>query len=131
MKILLYTHALIWFYQNAPNLSKNAKNSIEFPGAKVYVSMATIWEMAIKTALGKLEIGASLEKFVGDILENGIQILPIETSHIFQNQKLPFHHTDPFDRLIIAQVLVEKLDIVSVDRSFDAYLTGAQISRIW
>lgn len=131
MKILLDTHTLIWFYQNARNLSLTAKNLIESTENESYISMATLWEMAIKTGLGKLEIGSQFEKFVEDFTNNGIQILSIETKHIFQYRTLPFHHGDPFDRMIVAQALVDKMDIISIDAVMDQYLVGSDLSRLW
>jgi PIN domain nuclease of toxin-antitoxin system len=130
-KLLLDTHTLIWFYQNSPPLSRAAREAIESEGHETFVSMATLWEMSIKTGLGKLEIGAPLDQFVTDLLDNGLQILPIETLHVFRYQGLPFHHNDPFDRMLLAQALAEHFHIVSVDHALDAYLTGSPVQRIW
>ena len=131
MKLILDTHTLIWLYQNAPNLSNPARETIDSQDNESFASMAALWEMSIKMGLGKLEIGAPLEKFVAELLENGIQILPIETSHVFRYETLPFHHGDPFDRMIVAQALTENFDIVSVDSILDAYLVNSPVKRIW
>ncbi len=94
----------------------------------IFVSMASLWELAIKSSLGKISFEMPLEDFVEEhIRGNDIEILNIELPHILRIEKLPFHHRDPFDRLIIAQQIEENLPIISADEIFDAY--GVQ--RIW
>lgn len=131
MKLLLDTHALIWFYENAPELSAQAKTAIEEPANELFVSLTSFWEMSIKMGLGKMNISTSLEKFAEDVTNNGIQLLPLEMKHIVQYQTLPFHHRDPFDRMIVSQALTEGMSIVSVDDIIDEYLKGSFVQRIW
>lgn len=131
MSLLLDTHALIWIYQNSERLSSNVRSILETQDDQLFISMASLWEMAIKTGLGKLEIGVEFEKFVHEITDNGIQILPIETTHIICYASLPFHHGDPFDRMIAAQVLVEKINLVSVDQIFEKYFENTSVKRVW
>jgi PIN domain nuclease of toxin-antitoxin system len=131
MKLLLDTHALIWFYENAPELSAQAKTAIEDPANESFASLTSFWEMSIKMGVGKLSISAPLEKFVEDVTNNGIQLLPVEMKHIIHYQTLPFHHRDPFDRMIVAQVLTEGMNIVSADKIFDEYLKSNSVHRVW
>ena len=127
MKILLDTHAFIWFIMDNPKLSPRAKNIIESSHV-VMVSVATPWEMAIKISLGKLKIKATFDQiFPSHLLINNMTLLPIHLKHLSQVAALPFHHRDPFDRLMIAQSMVEKLPIVSRDSAFDAY----GVTRLW
>ncbi len=92
------------------------------------MSPASVWEIAIKINIGKLKLNVSLEKMIQNFQINyDFEILNIELSHIYQTQQLPLHHRDPFDRLIIAQSIVENIEIVSSDEVFDAY----GINRIW
>ncbi len=96
MKLLLDTHAAIWFYQDAPQLSVFAKRTIENPANQSFISFATIWEMSIKMGLGKLDIGTMLESFIKEMVENGILLLPIDLEHVYFYKTLPFFHGDPF-----------------------------------
>jgi PIN domain nuclease of toxin-antitoxin system len=90
--------------------------------------MASIWEISIKVSLNKLEIKSSLETFVEKhIIENDIHLLNIELEHVYPLVKLPFHHRDPFDRLIVSQAIYEKMPIISSDKNFDLY----SVKRIW
>jgi PIN domain nuclease of toxin-antitoxin system len=90
--------------------------------------MASLWEMAIKVSIGKLKLAQPFEKLIFEHLElNGIELLDIQVTHIMQVMQLPFHHRDPFDRLLIAQAQVERMPILSADRAFDAYA----IARMW
>jgi len=103
MNLLLDTHALIWLTEADNHLSQSAKSAIENPVNTCFVSVASFWEMAIKTSLGKLEMQIPLTTLKSLIIENGIEILPIEVGHTLLIAQLPFHHKDPFDRLLIAQ----------------------------
>lgn len=128
MKWLLDTHTFLWFVNGSPLLSQTARGLIEMPGAKNLLSVASIWEMAIKYSLGKLSFSQPFEVFVPQqVARNGISVLPIEQAHLNEVSVLPFHHKDPFDRLIIAQGIVEKIEIISIDAAFDAY----GVSRQW
>lgn len=131
MRLLLDSHTLIWLYMGNPQLSQAAKNSIAHSTSICYVSVATVWEMAIKIKLGKLSIGAPLHLFVEELVQNGIQLLPIEVKHLLKTQDFPFHHRDPFDRLLAAQAIIEKMDLVSADTIMDSYFETTSIKRIW
>ncbi|TGO03587.1 twitching motility protein PilT [Candidatus Thiomargarita nelsonii] len=129
-KIWLDTHTFLWLTNElyASLLSKEAKSLFLKPQTDFYLSLASIWEMAIKVKIGKLNFPVSLREFISQQLpQNGIKILNIKLEHVIEVADLPLHHRDPFDRLIIAQALVENMQIVSVDEVFDDY--GVQ--RLW
>ncbi len=124
MKLLLDTHTLIWFLQDDPKLSLRATELIEKPDNEIFVSVVTLWEIAIKVSLGKLVLNSPFDQiFPQQLLINNFVVLPIEITHLKQLMLLPFHHGDPFDRLLIAQSMVEQLIIVGRDRIFDSYNT--------
>ena len=126
-KLLLDTHTLIWFLEGDQALSGQAKASIEGKGVTNYVSVATLWEIAIKSSLGKLTLKQDFSRLELLVQQNGFYVLPINFEHLKKVKTLSFHHRDPFDRLIIAQSLVERLDIVTKDPAFPAY----GVSIIW
>ncbi len=121
MHLLLDTHILIWFLNGDNHLTEETKKSIKNLDNKCYVSMASIWEIAIKTTLGKLNINISFDTLKLILIANKIEVLPIDFEHIQQLLVLPPHHTDPFDRLIIAQAISEDISIVTKDVKFDLY----------
>jgi PIN domain nuclease of toxin-antitoxin system len=122
MNILVDTQSVIWFAENNPSLSKTARKEIENPNNPCFVSMASFWEMSIKMKLGKLNIkGLTLEEFMQEIDGHGFITLDISKDHVLKNGTLPFLHRDPFDRLIIAQALVEGCHIITSDGVFDEY----------
>ena len=131
MRVLLDTHTFIWFVRNSGELSSDARSFIESPASDVRISIASIWEMSIKTALGKLTLDGGFERVLPDLIINSIEIQEITFSHALKNKDLPFHHRDPFDRMIAAQALVEKVDLVSSDDVFDKYFAGSEVKRIW
>jgi PIN domain nuclease of toxin-antitoxin system len=100
---------------------------ISNPDNKCYVSIATFWEIAIKTSLGRLDLKADLSKIFQIIEDSGFDILPITVPHIITNSILPFHHQDPFDRIIISQAIVEDLTVISKDNQFSKY----NINIVW
>jgi PIN domain nuclease of toxin-antitoxin system len=128
VNVLLDTHALLWYYLDDPQLSHLAKATIEDPANWVFVSAASHWEVAIKLATGKYTLQLPFADFVQEsVFDTGFRILPIEPQHTAELIALPFHHRDPFDRLLIAQALVENTPIVSGDPTFDSY----PVRRIW
>ncbi|MBT3375586.1 MAG: type II toxin-antitoxin system VapC family toxin [Lentisphaerae bacterium] len=128
MRYLLDTHTLLWFLQGASQLPDAVAERIEAPQAETWISMASVWEMAIKTGLGKLRVPYSLDKELPDLLEqNGFAVLNFGFDHLAAVSQLPFHHRDPFDRLLVSQALVEGLTLISCDSAMDAY--GVQ--RTW
>ena len=128
MKFLLDTHVLIWFIMGNTRLPLSLRSVIETVENQRLVSVASLWEIAIKMSLGKLDMGAPFEQLIpGQLIANRMEILPISVAHLYQVAQLPFHHRDPFDRLLIAQSLSEKLPILSRDVTFDYYA----VQRIW
>jgi PIN domain nuclease of toxin-antitoxin system len=122
MKLLLDTHILIWLLEGNQNLNPKVKQVIEDETNSLYISIVSLWEIAIKTSLNKLQLELPLEKIIYDfVLPSGIKILPIDIAHLLTLQNLPFHHRDPFDRLLIAQSKSETLTLVSEDRIFRQY----------
>lgn len=122
MNYLLDTHTFLWFINDDTSLSSTAKTLIEDPQNLIYLSVASIWEMAIKTSLGKLSIPSPFTSFIDNQLrENTIILLNIKTTHTGIVATLPFHHRDPFDRLIIAQSKAENFPIIGRDEIFDNY----------
>lgn len=128
MTLLLDTHTVLWFVEDAPALSDRAKAAIEDLDNTPTYSIASVWEMAIKVGLGKLAVSRPLyPEFARLLQEHGFEQLGISYRHASEVGRLPWHHRDPFDRLLIAQALVEGLPIVSVDPAFDHYA----VTRIW
>lgn len=127
MNNLLDTHSFIWFIEGDNQLSKKARQSIEENDAVNSLSIASLWEMAIKVSLGKLKLKTGFSEISQQIFDNGFQILPITFEDTLIISTLPFHHRDPFDRILIAQSLTNKLAIISKDNIFDRY----GISLIW
>lgn len=128
MRLLLDTHSFLWFIGGSVSLSPTARTLIEDADKQPLLSMASLWEMAIKLSIGKLSLGKQFEGFIPEQMRlNGIGLLQIDMTHIVAVTKLPFHHRDPFDRLLIAQAMVEQISIVSGDLAFDSY----SIKRLW
>jgi PIN domain nuclease of toxin-antitoxin system len=128
VKLLLDTHAFLWFIAGSERLSATARQQIEESANQPLLSAASLWEMAIKLSLGRLQLGRPFEDLIPEQMRlNGIQLLGIELEHVTPVTTLPFHHRDPFDRLIVAQAMVEQMPIVSADPAFDAY----PIERLW
>lgn len=131
MQYLIDTHVFLWFVTNAKQLSKTAKTEIEDGSNEIFISIASLWEISIKTALGKLSIKGNYESVIDDITDNSIQILPVSFAHTVEQNRLPFHHRDPFDRIIISQAIVENMNFISADAVFDNYLKASSVKRIW
>src|SRR5689334_5692795 len=122
MNLLLDTHAWLWFVLGDPQLSTTARKQIEDPANLKFVSPASYWEIAIKISLGKYALASPYSEFIRRaIAGNGFGIQHLLPTHTEQVSTLPFHHRDPFDRLLIAQALVEKMTLVSADRAFIPY----------
>lgn len=122
MKLLLDTHALLWFISNDSQLSVPARQSIESLEHDKFVSAASLWEIAVKLSLGKLKLPRPFQEVFPLQLEiNGFELLPISCAQLNQVVALPFHHRDPFDRLLIAQALADNLTLVTRDPDFSKY----------
>lgn len=121
MRVLIDTHIFLWFINDDPKLSATTKALLQSE-ANVMVSVASLWEIAIKISLGKLILPGSIEVLFPEQLRlNNIALLPIDIQHLKTMSTLPFHHRDPFDRLIIAQAIVEEAGLVSMDQVFEQY----------
>ena len=126
--LLLDTHAMLWFFWDDPLLSPTAKISIENPDNRKLVSIASCWETAIKAGLNKLQLGSPSRSFLSEqIAKNNFELLAITFDHTTMVESLAPHHKDPFDRLLVAQAMIEGIPIVSVDPIFDQY----GITRLW
>jgi PIN domain nuclease of toxin-antitoxin system len=124
MKLLLDTQALLWFLTNDAHLSLAAKSAIESEATQSHVSMASLWEIVIKLSLGKLRLPAPFaDIFPAQLQQNGFRLVPIEIRHLRALESLPYHHRDPFDRLVIAQAQTDGFTVVTNDPAFSAYLT--------
>jgi PIN domain nuclease of toxin-antitoxin system len=128
MRLLLDTHAFLWFAWDDPHLSRAANDLIEEGANQVVVSAASVWEFAIKVGTGKLVLAKPLDRFLDEhFARNEFEVLPIERRHAVHVATLPLHHRNPFDRMLVAQSMVEALPLVSADPALDAY----GISRLW
>lgn len=126
MTLLLDTQAFFWWVTDDPRLSSRARRSIA--GTPCFLSIASCWEMAIKASVGKLDIRRPIDRFFQEQLEvNGFNLLPVSLEHTAAVAGLPFHHRDPFDRLLAAQALHEQIPIVSSDPVFRKY----GVKRVW
>lgn len=123
MRILLDSHTFIWWDDyDVSRLSPNALAACQDKGNMLLLSAASIWEMQIKIQLGKLKFSIPLhQKIIGQHKRNKLKILPIRLNHIYTLEKLPHHHKDPFDRLLIAQAVHENIPIVSHDSEIAKY----------
>ena len=127
MNLLLDTHAFMWFVNGDPMLGDGAKKSIESIDNKNFVSVASLWEIAIKINIGKLSLSKPYYTIKQQIEDNYIGLLPIAFDHTLQLVSLPLYHRDPFDRLIIAQAMAENMAVVTKDGNFNNY----PIQIIW
>lgn len=129
MRLLIDTHAFLWFIIGDSRISISARLLIEDRANQKLLSLASLWEIAIKHGLGKLAIlsGRFDDVIPREITQNGFQVLSINLDQIAITATLPHHHRDPFDRMLIAQALAERIPIVGADAAFDAY----GVTRLW
>ena len=130
MRLLLDTHCMYWYIEDEPQLSGRARTLIQDASNEILVSPASYWEIAIKISIGKWRLNRPYEEFIDiGLNQYGFQVLPILPTHTARLIGLPFPqgHRDPFDRLLVAQVLVEQIPIVSADSPLDAY----GVTRLW
>jgi PIN domain nuclease of toxin-antitoxin system len=122
MRLLLDSHVLLWFCEGNQSLSACARAAIEDPANEIWVSHVSAWEIAVKISLGKLKLTIAYEQFFpGAVTSNGFKELLPDFSHYRELLLLPFHHRDPFDRLLIAQARAESLTIITADPQFAVY----------
>lgn len=131
MRLLLDTHTFLWYYSGSPELSDYARNCIEDTKNEFWISTASLWEIAIKNSIGKLELDKSFDEFCQDVINKGFVFLPIEMAHIIKSAKLEFHNRDPFDRILVAQAITENLDFVSRDNIMEFYFQAEKVTTIW
>ena len=128
MRVLLDTDSMYWYIEGDPQLSATAETLIQDTANEVLISPASYWEIAIKVSLGKWKLNRTYEDFIDIGLNKyGFQVLPVLPTHTARLIGLPFHHKDPFDRLLVTQALVEGIPIISNDTALDAY----GITRLW
>jgi PIN domain nuclease of toxin-antitoxin system len=128
MKYLIDTNVLIWYSENSSKISNSIYDVINNPQNKIFVSIVSLWELAIKLNLGKIKITDSFVDFISNyITKNTIDILEISVSHLLRISTLENFHRDPFDRMIISQSLAEDIIVISSDEKFDLY----KIKRIF
>ncbi|MBC7447867.1 MAG: type II toxin-antitoxin system VapC family toxin [Hymenobacteraceae bacterium] len=123
MGLLIDTQVLIWELMGSPQQSRTVRQLLEDEQQVLHISMASLWEISIKTSLGKLSINPAYPDLLPQLRNYRLEILPISFAHTVAQHRLPWHHRDPFDRLLAAQAITEGLDLVSSDVIFDAYFT--------
>jgi PIN domain nuclease of toxin-antitoxin system len=127
-RLLLDTHAFLWLAGGDPRAGERIRARLEDPSLELLLSVASVWEMAIKKSLGKLVLEIPLGQLLeGQLDAMGLQILDVELEHAIAVEQLAWHHRDPFDRLLVAQAIIERLPIVSADPAFDPY----PVERVW
>ncbi len=131
MKYLIDTHVFIWFIQNSPNLNQTIRDLIEDENTEIFISIVSLWEISIKNSIGKLQLVRGFPAMTDYLSDNSIEVIQLKFAHTVENNQLPFYHRDPFDRIIVAQAIVENIDFISADDAFDNYLVGKSVKRIW
>jgi PIN domain nuclease of toxin-antitoxin system len=128
VRLLLDTHVLLWWDSEPSKIPPSTLQILENPQNNLWISIVSLWEIQIKTQLGKLKLNLPLQDLVAQQQQiNGLQLLPIDLRHVLALEALPYHHKDPFDRLLIAQSVAENLVCVSADSVFKQYA----ISLLW
>jgi len=126
-RYLLDTHTAIWFFNGNDSLSEIAKKIILDTSNVKYLSIASVWEVAIKISIGKLDIIGKTKDFISDTENSGFTILPIRTAHLCALETLPMIHRDPFDRLLVATALAEEMRLITADKNIAQY----DVSQLW
>lgn len=125
---LLDTHVLLWFLSGDGRMSNTSLRLVSSPDNRCFVSIASLWEIAVKIKIGKLNLSIEFRDLVNTLNDNNIETLPITFDHILETMNLEDHHRDPFDRIILAQAKHEVLTIISKDENFEKY---SNIKLIW
>ena len=121
MNLLLDTHVLVWWLLDSKRIGKAARRVMLRPGAALFISAASVWEISIKSGTGRLKLKQPPEKCVPSLFENGFLPLPVNVQHSLAVRTLPPHHNDPFDRMLIAQAQCEDLVLMTTDSAITAY----------
>jgi PIN domain nuclease of toxin-antitoxin system len=127
MKYLLDTHTLLWVYEDSPKLSEKVRQIIADNSSLKYISVASFWEIAIKLGAGKLKIDGGLLAIESLSDESGLMVLPVKREYIRPLPDMPFHHKDPFDRLLIATAIVENMTLITTDENIHKY----DLTALW
>jgi PIN domain nuclease of toxin-antitoxin system len=128
MRVLVDTHTFLWALLKNHRLSATAKQILTSKEHELYFSLVSLWEIAVKMKIGKLNtVGSSVTYIRDEMAEYGMELLPIRYEHILQLERLPLHHSEPFDRLLIAQAIAESLPILTHDEKFPLY----PVKLIW
>jgi PIN domain nuclease of toxin-antitoxin system len=126
LRLLLDTHLLLWWLESSPSLSARARETIRDPENTVFVSAVSLWEIWLKQSLGKLRLPVD---FTERLAAEPFESLPLMASHARQVGRLPWHHRDPFDRVLVAQAQVEKLVLLTADEALTAYGAAVRLAR--
>jgi len=119
--LLIDTQSFIWFVENDPQMSVSVRSIMEDEKNNLFISIASLWEIVIKSSLGKLTLKKEVTDIISNVTKNGFSILQIKPQHLITLHKLEYHHKDPFDRIIISQAITENMQTVSSDEKFCAY----------
>jgi PIN domain nuclease of toxin-antitoxin system len=121
MRYLLDTHAIIWNLEDSPRLPPSTQKMIDADDSRLYISSASLWEIAIKVNLGKLQLNTTFDEFLDKVRSSDIKILQIKNAYLKRLATLPLIHKDPFDRLLISTALALKLTIITADENIRKY----------
>jgi len=128
MRLILDTHVFLWWIVDSPQLSSRVRDVMRNPANELFLSVASAWEIAIKVNLGRLRLPDRPDRFIpGQLMKNVIEPLPVEMGHALYVSRLPAIHRDPFDRIIIAQSILEKMPVVTRDTDIAKY----KIKTVW
>ncbi|MEO8173454.1 MAG: type II toxin-antitoxin system VapC family toxin [Sediminibacterium sp.] len=127
MQFLLDTHTLLWFLEGNDQLPVSTRKKIIDSNNSCFISIASLWKIAIKMSLDKLSLHFPFSSLANYLDDNEFEILPIDFNHLEQVVSLEFHHRDPFDRIIIAQCIADRLIIITKDKNFNGY----PVKRLW
>lgn len=128
MRFVLDTHVFLWWIVDSPQLSAHVRDVMRNPANELFLSVASAWEIAIKVNLGRLRLPDRPDRFIpGQLMKNAIEPLPVEMSHALYVSRLPAIHRDPFDRVIIAQSILEKMAVVTRDADIAKY----KVETLW
>jgi PIN domain nuclease of toxin-antitoxin system len=128
MNLLLDTHVFVWMHEDPKKISSRAFAELSNPSNKLFLSVASVWELQIKIQAKKFKFKETLEEVVEiEQITNGLQILSVTLTHVLELENLPLHHKDPFDRLLISQAIVENMTLISADANFAKY----QVNLLW
>jgi len=127
MKYLLDTHVIIWYFEDSPKLSRRITNLIDNPEISIYICSVSLWEIALKMNLGKLDLNLTINELLNTIKTRDFNIIQIEDKYLKNLSNLPYIHKDPFDRMIVSSAIEENLTIITTDENIRKYT----VSWVW